>query len=108
VPIEKFIDNIPKIIETFKDSKIIWYLPTPIDQSKHNIIGKEIPNEIVKKYHDIAMSVCKEHDIAYIDSFAIFEPMLNSGDVYHNDDGIHYIDKAYEIIASEVAKILNG
>jgi lysophospholipase L1-like esterase len=107
VPIEKFVDNIPKIFEAFKDSKIIWYLPTPIDQSKRNEPGKEIPNEVVKKYHDAAMNVCKKYNIDFIDSFSIFGPMLESGDVYHNEDGVHYIDKAYRIIASEVANILN-
>ncbi len=107
VPIDEFISNIPPILGAFKDSKIIWHLPTPVDQTKSNTFGKEIPNDVVKKYHDAAKKVCEEHGVEVIDSFSIFKPMLDAGEVYHNEDGVHYIDKTYEIIAQELAKILS-
>ncbi len=106
IPIEKFIANIPLIIKSFEGSKVIWYLPTPIDQKKNSINGKEIPNEVVREYHDAAKKVCEESGIDVIDSFLIFKPMLDSGETYHNEDGVHYIDNAYEIIAKELARIL--
>jgi lysophospholipase L1-like esterase len=107
VPIDEFISNIPLIIKAFEGSRIIWYLPTPIDQTKSKTFGKEIPNEVVKQYHDAAKKVCEEHGVDVIDSFSIFKPMLDAGETYHNEDGVHYIDKAYEIIAAELAKILS-
>lgn len=107
LPIEKFIENIPPILEAFKDSKIVWYLPTPVDPAKSDNFGAVIPNEVVKKYHDAAKKVCEEKGVDVIDSFSIFKPMLDSGVTYHNEDGVHYIDKAYEIIANELARILS-
>ena len=106
VPLRTFIENIPKILQAFEGSKIIWYLPTPVDQSKSNAFGKEIPNEVVKQYHDAAKQVCEEYGVDVINSFAIFKPMLDAGETYHNEDGVHYIDIAYEIIAKELSKLL--
>jgi lysophospholipase L1-like esterase len=107
IPINTFIKNIPAIINSFKNSKLIWYLPTPIDQTKSKVFGKEIPNEVVKQYHDAAKKVCEEHGVDVINSFSIFMPMLDAGEKYHSEDGVHYIDKAYEIIANELSKLLN-
>lgn len=107
LPIDKFIDNIPPILDAFKDSKVVWYLPTPVDQAKSDYFGAVIPNEVVKKYHDAAKKVCEENEVDVIDSFSIFKPMLDAGEVYHNEDGVHYIDKSYKIIAKELSKILN-
>lgn len=108
VPIDEFVANIPKILEAFKESEVIWYLPTPIDQTKSNTFGKVIPNEVVKEYHDAAKKVCEESGIKVINSFAIFKPMLDAGETYHSEDGVHYIDKAYEIIARELSILLKG
>lgn len=106
VPIDEFIDNIPKIIRSFEGSTIIWYLPTPIDQTKSKTFGKEIPNSVVKQYHDAAKKICEDLGVGIIDSFSIFMPMLEAGVTYHSDDGVHYIDKAYEIIAKELSRLL--
>ena len=54
------------------------------------------------------MEVCKSHGIAYIDSFSIFKPMLDKGLEYHVEDGVHFNDFAYEVIVSEIAKVLNS
>lgn len=106
VPIDIFTKNIAPILDSFNGSKIIWYLPTPVDQNKSQTFGHIIPNEVVKQYHDAAKKVCEENGVNVIDSFSIFKPMLDKGEIYHNEDGVHYIDKAYEIIAIELAKIL--
>ncbi len=108
VPIDEFEANIPKILKAFEKSEVIWYLPTPIDQTKSKTFGKVIPNEVVKEYHDAAKKVCEEKGIKVIDSFSIFKPMLDAGEIYHNEDGVHYIDKAYEIIAKELSSLLKG
>ncbi len=71
----------------------------------HTVKGRTI--EDIKNYHDAAKSVCEEHNIAYIDSFAVFKPFLVNGQEYHLEDGVHLNDFAYETIAQELTKILS-
>lgn len=108
VPLEKFKENIPKIFEAFNSSKIIYFLPTPVDEVK--IANSDAKRSIkdIKEYHDAAKAVCEAHGVDYIDSFTIFKPLLDSGQEYHIEDGVHFNDFAYEIISRELAKILSA
>ena len=108
VPLETFKENLPHIFNSFSESKIIYFLPPPVDSSKPRESGKEITNENVQPYHDAAKKICEEHNIKFIDSFAVFMPMLNSGKEYHVEDGVHLNDFAYEIIAKELEKLLSS
>lgn len=54
------------------------------------------------------MEICKANDVAYIDSFAVFKPFLDSGIEYHVDDGVHFNSFAYKTIATELAKVLSN
>lgn len=106
VPIEKFIENIPEIFKTFSNSKIVYFLPTPVDEAKTKSVGKGLLNEHIKPYHDAAKNVCEEQGIAYINSFAVFKSMIDAGQEYHNEDGIHFENIAYEIIAKELTNLV--
>lgn len=108
VPLEKFKQNIPKIFKEFNSSKIVYFLPTPVDEVKIASTDSRRSIKEIKDYHDAAMEVCKANGIAYIDSFSIFKPFLDSGKEYHIEDGVHYNDFAYETIASELAKVLSA
>ena len=107
VPLHKFKENIPKIFEAFKDSKIIYFLPTPVDEVKIANTDARRSIKDIKEYHDAAKAVCEENGVDYIDSFAIFKPLLDSGKEYHIEDGVHFNDLAYEIIARELTSILS-
>lgn len=102
VPIDKFKENIPKILDSFSASKVIFFLPPPSDESKHDP-NKKRKNETTKQYHDAAKEICESKGVDYIDSWQIFLPMLNRGEVYHVDDGTHLEENAYDIIISEIA-----
>jgi lysophospholipase L1-like esterase len=105
VPLEKFQQNIPKIFEAFHDSKVIYLLPPPVDEAKTTkAFNSPMPD--MKSYNEAAKTLCQEHGIAYIDSFAVFKPLLDAGREYHTEDGMHLNDFAYEIIAAELARIL--
>lgn len=107
VPLETFSNNIPKIVESFSPSRVVWFLPTPIDEVKAKIDGWELTNVIVKEYHDAAKKACEDIGVAAIDSFTVFKPLLDSGEEYHNEDGVHFIDTAYQIITSELSELLD-
>lgn len=107
VPLEKFNENIPKIFNTFSKAKIIYFLPTPVDEAKLPSTGARRSVKGIKEYHDAALKICEAHGIAYINSFAIFKPFLDSGKEYHIEDGVHFNDFAYETISGELAKILS-
>lgn len=107
IPLETFAENLPKIFAQFPKSKIVYFLPTPVDENKQsNRPGKEIMNRDVKLYHDRAKEICEQQGVAYLDSFKIFKPMLDRGEEYHIEDGVHFTDVAYEIIATELAKLI--
>jgi lysophospholipase L1-like esterase len=106
VPKETFIRNIPEIFAHFPKSKIIYFLPPPINDVKVKNSGKNLTNQDIKNYHDAAKKVCEDNNVAYINSFEIFKPLLDAGQDYHVEDGIHLSDQAYEIIASELKKKL--
>lgn len=108
VPLETFKENIPKIFNAFSHAKIIYFLPTPVDEDK--IANTDARRSIrgIKEYHDAAKEVCEAHGMAYINSFAIFKPFLDSNREYHVEDGVHLNDFAYETIAGELANILSA
>lgn len=106
VHLDKFKENIPKIFDSFPRSRIVYFLPTPVDEVKIAKIDKKRSIKNIKEYHDAAMEICKSYGIAYIDSFSVFKPLLDSGKEYHVEDGVHFNNLAYEIIASELSNIL--
>lgn len=107
VPLEKFKENISRIFDCFRGAKIIYFLPTPVDEEKIAKLNPERSIKDIKIYHDAAKEVCESQGVAYINSFEIFKPLLDSGKEYHVEDGVHFNDMAYEIIASELAKTLS-
>jgi lysophospholipase L1-like esterase len=107
VPLEVFAGNICKIAEVFKRSKVIYFLPPPVNEANTKASGWPRSNDILKQYHDAAKSVCQARTIAYIDSFSVFMPLLDAGTDYHVEDGVHLADTAYRTIAAELAKIIS-
>lgn len=106
VDLEIFKQNIPKIIDIFAPSKFIYFLPPPSDETKQPP-DKKRTNETLKQYYDAAKGICDEKGTLTINSWDIFKPMLDRGEVYHVEDGTHLKENAYDIIIAEIAKLLN-
>lgn len=106
VALEVFKQNVPKILDQFAGSKIIYFLPPPSDETKHDS-DRVRKNETTKQYYDAAKNICDQKGASTINSWDIFKPMLDRGEVYHVDDGTHLEENAYDIIISEIAKLLN-
>jgi lysophospholipase L1-like esterase len=102
-----FVENVQKIINSFPDSVIIYFLPPPVNENKESA-HKKILNESAKLYHDAAKEVCINNNVQFIDSRKVFLPLLAAGTDYHVEDGIHLNDLAYEIITKELAALINN
>lgn len=105
VELEKFKENVNKIIDIFKGSKFIYFLPPPSDETKH-APDRVRKNETTKQYHDAAKSICGEKGALTINSWDIFKPMLDRGEVYHVEDGTHLEENAYDIIIAKIVTLL--
>lgn len=106
VELAVFKNNLSKIIETFAGSKIIYFLPPPSDESKQTP-DRVRANHTTKQYYDTAKRICEEKGVLTINSWDIFMPMLERGEVYHIEDGTHLDEHAYDIVISEIANMLN-
>lgn len=106
VPINIFKTNLPKIFKAFPKSKIIYFLPPPVDENKTEGEHKSLTNAVVKQYHAVINEACKQNNVIVLDSWTMFMPLLEAGLDYHDEDGIHLNDIAYETISSKLADIL--
>jgi lysophospholipase L1-like esterase len=107
VELNNFKENIPKILDSFASSKIIFFLPPPSDESKH-APDRARKNETTKQYYDAAKKICEERGVLTINSWDIFSPMLERHEAYHVDDGTHLKENAYDIVIAETAKLLDS
>ncbi len=107
VDLETFKQNVPKTIDIFAGSKFIYFLPPPSDENKQPP-DKIRKNETLKQYYDAAKKICEEKTVLTINSWDIFKPMLDRGEVYHVEDGTHLEEVAYDIIIEEMAKLINA
>ena len=102
VPLEKFLENIPKIVKEFAGSKVVYFLPPPVHPENGWENQKRFP-EVVQQYHDEAKKLLKELGVAYLDSHAVFKPLLNKDESYHVNDGVHLNEHGYEVLIRELA-----
>jgi lysophospholipase L1-like esterase len=106
VPLATFTDNLPKIFSNFSKSRIVYFLPPPVNEEKLPESKKSLTNEVLEKYIEGIRQVCAKSGVDVLDSWKIFKPMLLNGEDYHVEDGVHLTDLAYEKIADEVSRIL--
>lgn len=108
VDINIFAENIPVIFSNFNTSKIIFFLQPPVNEDKIPAKYNSLTKSISKKYHDAAKQICEEHNIAFIGSWDIFMPLQEKNIDYHDDDGVHLNDLAYDIVSTELARLLES
>lgn len=98
--------NTEKVLDIFKNSRIIFFLPPPVHEVSRPA-DKQISNVDVKKYHDAAMIICEKLSVEYVDSWRLFMPIQDNGISYHLEDGVHLSDYGYEVLYSEISRILS-
>ncbi|MCR4277602.1 MAG: GDSL-type esterase/lipase family protein [Candidatus Berkelbacteria bacterium] len=97
-------ENVKKIIEDFSGSVMIFLLPPPIDEDRQEL-KKQRSNATIKQYAEAIKNVLIQNNIRYIDP-AVFRQILDSGQDYHEEDGIHFNDLGYGTVINEIVKIL--
>lgn len=108
VPIDRFKSNIQEILNTFKTSKIIFFLPPPINEAK-DTDGERRTNVLTREYSDAAKEVCiGMGSVWIIDSWEIFAPLLASGYDYHTEDGVHLNDTENALLITHIAAALTS
>lgn len=105
VLLNEFIDNLNTVIGLFNESRIVFFPPMPIDESKQQP-DKQRTNVLQKQYYDAVVQLCLENDIEYVKSWAVFSELLERNKEYLVEDGVHLNDLAYETLFSKVAEIL--
>ena len=106
VELSVFASNLEQILSSFSSSKIVYFLPPPVNETKQPEDKKRNNND-TKQYSDVAKDVCAKNDALVIDSWKIFKPMLDSGQDYHVEDGVHLNDFAYKTIIAEIKSLLS-
>ncbi len=103
VPLPNFEKNMNKILHNFKNSRIIFFLPPPVNVSKELGDTKRL-NEIGVDYYEIAKKICSKNKVEIIDSWKLFTRLLEKGKDYHIEDGVHINDFGYDIFIDQLAK----
>lgn len=105
VPVETFKSNLGIILAEFKGSRIIFFPPCPVDESKQKD-GYKRTNALTKLYFDAAMLVCNEEKVSCIDSWAIFGSLLEQGKSIYVDDGLHLNDYGNSVLTETIVEAL--
>lgn len=111
VDIQLFESNLAQVFKSFSGSKIIFFLPPPVneailseDAKRKN--RKALTDSLIKSYYDVAKQSCEANQITFLDSWQVFKPLMDKGEDYHVDDGIHFSDMGYELLFDELAKLV--
>jgi len=106
VPVERFKANLNAILNSFEGSRVVFFPAAPVNESRQNPdFGRT--NDLMKEYSDATKEVCADRGIEYIDSWAIFHPLLEKGEDYHINDGVHFNDYGNDLLINHIAEVLN-
>ncbi len=108
VHIEKFKTNLATIFDIFETSKIIFFLPPPVDEKKQTE-GRRRTNAAIQIYADAARHVCNnKSSVELVDSWEIFTPLLENEVVYHEDDGVHLNEYGNSLLITHLSEAINS
>lgn len=108
VDIKVYEDNIKGIFKIFSGTKMIYFLPPPINETVfiNDAKRKGLNNSVVKSYHDSAKRLCEDNQITFLDSWKVFKTLMDKGEDYHISDGLHFSKTGYEILFDELATLV--
>ena len=98
VALSTFIQNMEFMVRTFTKAKVIVLLCPHVsvespEQTKEFNNNLDVYNETIKR-------ICDERHAAYIDS----DELLGHLGDYHEDDGVHLNQAAYDLIIEEIGR----
>jgi lysophospholipase L1-like esterase len=107
VELSKFKENLPKVLDQFSRSRIVFFLPPPVNESLLQDHKKTLTNEIMKQYFDAAKAICQERKVEYFDSWSVLLPIVKGDDTFHSEDGVHISDEGYDLLFTEFNKVIS-
>jgi lysophospholipase L1-like esterase len=105
VDIETFKANLGSICDAFSGSRIIFFPPPPINESRRPT-GRQISNETMHEYNQAIVDFCTQHSLEFWDTWIDLFPLVGTDNDPHNEDGVHFSDEGYKIIFEYLAKVV--
>ncbi|MFZ3009741.1 MAG: SGNH/GDSL hydrolase family protein [Candidatus Microsaccharimonas sp.] len=98
VALSTFIQNMEFMVRTFTKAKVIVLLCPHVSVESPEQT-KEFNNSL-DMYNEAIRRICDEHHAVYIDS----DGLLVNLDDYHEDDGVHLNQAAYDLIIEGIGR----
>ena len=105
VPLEQYVHNLHEMIDRVRgefDGQMIWATTTPVMDERHQAVKHfERHEEDVRRYNEAALAVMESHGVSIND---LHETVMEAGVArLLTDDGVHFTDEGYRILANAVA-----
>lgn len=100
VPLEEFTNNVKLMLSAFAESKILM-VQCPNVELKDPIQTQQYNNGLLLRYGHVK-DLFDEAGVAVIDTNTLFAEMED----YHESDGVHFNNEAYDILVNRIAKII--
>ncbi len=107
VELDQYQMNLSKILGEFSGSRIIYFLPPPVDETKMEA-GYVRTNDEITKYVNAAKEILDQASMSYINSPKIFGQLIEEGKDYHIEDGVHFNELGLQTLVDEIAKTTNS
>lgn len=101
VPLEEFEKNLISIITSFKGSNIILF-PCPPVNDPNDVVGTKEYNELLTVYNNTIITVAQKMHVQCIDSVTVYGRLMQAGENYHIEDGLHLNDVGYQMLLHEL------
>ena len=105
VSIEEFVQNLNSIIKSFSGSKIILF-PCPPVYDPNDLVGTKKFNNILLQYNNVIKEIAVKSNSDLIDSETIYGDLLEKGENYHIEDGLHLNDLGYQKLIEELLRYI--
>ena len=86
-----------------KDSKLVYFLPPPVDESKHDP-AKIRKNETMNEYRESVRKILGDK-VVYLNSDDFYGKLGKHGIEYHISDGVHLNQVGYVTLFNELSKL---
>lgn len=105
VPLEEFAQNLVSIIKSFTGSKIILFPCPPVYDPNDPMETKKF-NDVLVEYNAAIKNIAKELSVDFIDSEAVYGKLLEKGEIYHLEDGLHLNNVGYQRLIDEFTRLI--
>lgn len=108
VPLAEYVDNLRHVLGALVASgaAVVWASSTPIDEhlhSKNKLSRRRVADLLA--YNRAAIDLVRETRLEFHDLFGV---MASAGPGLLQDDGVHYTDEGYRLMAKSTAEAIRA